>query len=145
MSVKEYKLYFQYAANEHSATAVTTFVGYGVMAVLAVPIIELFGVNGFLIEWMAAELIQTFFIHRFNLRLLGSVGEISGRPVFKLGLVLAIVAILVRIGLPVLLRKSYLIQGASAVALMLVLSVLSYFLFNVGAVQRELRMNSAPH
>lgn len=140
MSVKEYKLYFQYATNNHSGTALTTFFSYLAMVVISAPVIRAFGVNGFLTVWIAAEVVQLFFIHRFNLRLLGEHGLISLRPVLKFGLTLFVAVVLFNVVLDDVIRMGNLANLLSAGAIVFALTVVSFFLFDLKSVLKEWRL-----
>lgn len=142
MSVKEYKLYFQFATNTHGATALSTFSFYSIMTILSVPLIQLLHINGFLIVWMLSELGQIVFIHRYNIRLLEGFARISARPVLKLAAAATLAALLLRFGFPRFVDAPYLTQGVSGLGLMVVLGIVSYYLFDLASLRREWRMYS---
>jgi O-antigen/teichoic acid export membrane protein len=136
-SVKEYKLYFQYATNNHVKTGVMTFLSYIFMVIAAIPAIKWFGVLGFLGVWLVIEFLQLGFVHSCNTDYFASRKEISIQPAFRLGLVLAALAFSAAFASSFLQSQNYLWQGFTAVLVMLALAGMSYFLFDLRGLLRE--------
>jgi O-antigen/teichoic acid export membrane protein len=137
-SVKEYKLYFQYATNNHAQTGLMTFLSYAVMILASIPAIPRFGVTGFLGLWLAVELLQIGFVHYCNTRLFAAQRpEISLQPAFRLGLVLAMVVALMVSAHSFLQTRNYLWQGLAAFLVMSLLAGVSYFAFDIRLLIQE--------
>lgn len=141
MSVKEYKLYFQYASNQHIKTSVMMFLTYLFMVLANVLTIEQFGVNGLLAAWLFTELLQIGFIHRYNNQLFAKTNELSLKPVFKLVFILSII-ILTANYLPLSsINTLSLIGITTQLSIILMLLGLAYFLFDVGKLIAELKLS----
>lgn len=141
MSVKEYKLYFQYASNRHIKTSVMMFLTYLFMVLANVFTIEQFGVNGLLAAWLFTELLQIGFIHRYNNQLFAKTNELSLKPVFKLVFILSII-ILTANYLPLSsINTLSLIGITTQLSIILMLLGLAYFLFDVGKLITELKLS----
>ncbi|MBI3870622.1 MAG: hypothetical protein HY299_19000 [Verrucomicrobia bacterium] len=84
MQVKELKLYFQHATNEHVRTAAFTTATYALMLLWG-PLALLFGGSSSLIAgWIATEIVQGLFIHRCNSRLMGANGRLEWMSTMKM-------------------------------------------------------------
>lgn len=140
MSVKEYKLYFQYATNNHYSTAAITSITYLAMFAGSIPIVQAFGLAGLMIEWLCVELVQVIFIHSFNKTLLQEAGGVSFIPVFKLAALLAGVLAFNRFILWDLVGANYKLEVISAVVVAVALSGVSYFVFGLNKVRQELKV-----
>jgi O-antigen/teichoic acid export membrane protein len=136
-SVKEYKISFQYATNQHLETGVATCLGYCAMTLASVPAIHWFGVTGFLIVWLATEFLLLGLVHSYNAKLFGGFRGITIRPALRLGLALGLIVLLSVFGRSLLQSSQYLLQGIVACLVMAVLAGASYFLFNLRAVLQE--------
>jgi O-antigen/teichoic acid export membrane protein len=90
-SIKDYKLYFQYATNTHIRASVVTSGANVALAILLVPALNVGGVAGFASLWLILELLQLGLIHGFNHRVLGDQRHNSLWPAGKLVLLLALV------------------------------------------------------
>lgn len=137
LSVKDYKLHFQFATNNHAKTALTTFLSYIFMIVASFPAVERFGVSGFLIAWLAVESVQLGLIHCYNKQLFIGRREISLQPAFRLSLTLAVLVVLVVCARSLLQTQHYVWQGIAAISVMVILAGLSYFLFDLRKLIRE--------
>ncbi|MCI0539109.1 MAG: hypothetical protein L0Z50_28205 [Verrucomicrobiales bacterium] len=130
LSVKEYKLYFQYATNEHARTAILTSISYALMVAAAVPLTLFFGVAGLLWIWLAAEVIQIACIHSCNVRLLQGATSPKIIPYLKLAAAaMAMAAIFTFAARPPLFGGD-LVAALKATALLLLLTAGCYFLFD---------------
>jgi O-antigen/teichoic acid export membrane protein len=131
MSVKDYKLYFQYATNRHTHTALVTFASYAVMVTVSLPMIQRFGVSGFLVAWSACELVQIGFLHFYNTQFLQGARKLSIEPAIRLLIaVSAVIAILVP-SRAFLMSQHFLWHAITTLVVMAVLSAVSYFLFGL--------------
>jgi O-antigen/teichoic acid export membrane protein len=136
-SIKEYKIYFQYATNRHAMTGLTTFTSYLVMLIVSFAGIQWFGVTGFLTTWLAVELLQLGLVHSYNAQLFKDHEEISLVPALRLGITIAAMLTLAFSARSFLQSQHYLLQGIAAVSAMLILAGVSYFLFNLRDVVHE--------
>jgi O-antigen/teichoic acid export membrane protein len=89
ISVKEYKLHFQYATNTHIRASLVTSAANGLLAALLLPALRTDGVVGFAALWLALELLQLGVVHGFNHRVLGDPSQNSLWPAAKLVLLLS--------------------------------------------------------
>jgi O-antigen/teichoic acid export membrane protein len=139
MGIKDHKYQFQVASNEHSALARMTFLSYLVMVALAMPAIHIFGVLGFLILWFATEIYQTLCILRLNLHLFSDTASLDFSPVYKL------FALMILATLPAgwfafsAPHRPLLQTSLTAVLFAVALAAISYPLFGLSEVRRDLR------
>lgn len=136
-SIKEYKIYFQYATNRHARTGFGTFASYLVMILLSFPAMLWFGVAGFLTIWLVVEVLQLGLVHSYNAQLLDGHHSISLQPAFRLGLALFAMLVLPCSARSFMQSQHYLLQGVAAISAMAILAGVSYFLFNLRDVIRE--------
>jgi O-antigen/teichoic acid export membrane protein len=139
MGIKDHKWIFQIYSNEHSELARMALWSYSVMIALAVPAIHMFGVLGFLILWLVTEMYQTAVILRLNLRLFAGTASLDFLPVYKLfGLMVA--ATLPASWFAFAAPHRTLMQGSlTAVAFVIALAGISYRLFGLSEVRKDLR------
>jgi O-antigen/teichoic acid export membrane protein len=137
LSVKEYKVNFQCATNQHIRTGLATFVSYVAMVLISLPVILWFGVLGFLSVWFAVELIQLALVHSHNARFLGGNQKITLRPAMKLAAALVGIVLLILLSRSLLESRYYVLQGATAFFVMAALATASYFLFDLREILRE--------
>ncbi len=137
MVVKDYKLNFQYATNNHARIGVMTFAIYVAMIAVSIPAIRWFGVPGFLGPWLLAEAAQVILAHLQNAEMLTAGRSISAQPTLRLAWALLIVVPLIFWARPLLQTPNYLWQGVAAVAVMVVLAGMAYFLFDLRSLARE--------
>jgi O-antigen/teichoic acid export membrane protein len=139
MGIKEHKYMFQTSSNEHAVLARMTFLSYLVMVALAVPAILVFGVLGFLVLWFATEIYQTLCILRLNLHLFSGAASLDFSPVYKL-LALMILATLPAGWFAFAAPHRTLLQTSlTAILFAVALAVISYPLFGLSEVRRDLR------
>jgi O-antigen/teichoic acid export membrane protein len=136
-SVKEYKLYFQCATNNHIQTGLATFWTYSLMVLVSIPSIHWAGINGFLLAWICAEAIQVLLIHSYNREFFAGRSEISLQAALRGGLALGVLVFLIAAGRPLLQSLGYWLQSLLATLAVLLLTGLSYFLFGLKALVRE--------
>ena len=138
-SVKEYKIYYQYATNHHVRTGLVTFLTYLAMLPLSFEGIRWFGISGFTYVWLAIELLQLALVHHHNLRFFEGREEISLRPVLRLGFLLAVMVVVTFSVGPLLESRNYLLQVLTSILTMLVLTGVSYFSFNIRQIIQAVR------
>jgi hypothetical protein len=135
MGIKEHKYQFQSSSNEHERLSRFTLGAYAAMLVVAGFLIQPFGLLGFMLCWLVAELAQTIYILRLNVELFPPEMKISIAPVVRLAAVLA-----VAFGLaawPVFAGVDWSLPAVVVVAvvLMLFISLGSYFAFDLDEVR----------
>jgi O-antigen/teichoic acid export membrane protein len=140
MSVKDYKLYFQYATNRHTHTALVTFISYACMLAISLPLIQRFSVAGFLAVWALCELVQIAFLHFFNTQLLQGTEKLSAEPAIRLLIALCGVLLLLVPARVFLQSQHFLWRTITALVVMALLSGISYFLFGLKHLFAEGRM-----
>jgi O-antigen/teichoic acid export membrane protein len=139
MGIKEHKYQFQVSTNQHTMLARITFWSYLGMAVLGATGIYMFGPMGFLVPWLFAEVLQTILILRLNQRLFGGTSQLEFSPVYKLFALMG-VAVLLASWFAIHAQQRSLIQASmTAVAFALVLTCISYPLFQLSDVRIYLR------
>jgi hypothetical protein len=115
------------------------FWSYMAMVIVAIPGIRWFGVLGFLTLWLLTEVFQTIGILRLNLRLFSGTNTLDFSPVYKL-FALMIVALLPASWLAFAAPSRSLLQiSLTAVAFAIALAGISYPLFGLSEVRRDLR------
>jgi hypothetical protein len=138
--LKEHKLQFQFSTNTHIALARTIFFGYLGMGLVSLWSIRYAGVVGFLLTWLASEIIQTGILVRLNIRLFAAFERISMRYLTRL---VALIAASVGAGYVLLqhsIRWSYPRQIAADIAATAAICVASWYLFHlygISAIVRE--------
>lgn len=137
LSVKEYKVHFQCATNQHIRTGLVTFASYATMVVVSFFVIRRFGVLGFMTVWPAAELIQLGLVHSHNAQFFGGDQKITLRPAMRLAATLLGIVLLIIPARSLLQSHDYFLQGAAALCAMALLAGISYFLFDLRDVLRE--------
>jgi O-antigen/teichoic acid export membrane protein len=135
--VKEYKLYFQCATNNHVRTGLATSSTYGLMVLASIPAIHWAGINGFILAWICAEAIQVLLIHSYNREFFAGRCEISLKPALRGGLALGVLVVLIAAGRSLLQSQGYWVQSLLAALTVILVTGLSYFLFGLKAPLRE--------
>ncbi len=135
MGIKEHKYQFQSSSNEHERLSRFTLGAYAAMLMVAGFLMKPFGILGFMLSWLVAELAQTIYILRLNVELFPAEMKISMAPVVRLAAVLS-----VAFGLaawPVFAGVDWSLPAVVAVAvvLMLFISLGSYFAFGLDEVR----------
>ncbi len=69
LGLKEHKTQFQSSSNEHEKLSTRILIGYAVMLTASVPIMKTWGVAGFIVTWLAWEIIQTAYVVHLNRKL----------------------------------------------------------------------------
>jgi O-antigen/teichoic acid export membrane protein len=131
VSIKEYKLYFQCATNNHVRTGLVTSLAYAAMLLASVPAIRWLGVKGFVLAWLCAEAVQIVLIHSYNREFFDGRREISLRLALRCGLVLMALVAFVATAQSFLQSHGYLMQAAIAVLAAALLMGISFFLFGI--------------
>ncbi|MGA9671666.1 MAG: lipopolysaccharide biosynthesis protein [Terracidiphilus sp.] len=140
MGVKEHKYIFQTSSNEHPELARLTFWSYLVMVVLAVPAVRWFGILGFSATWFATEIYQTLSILRLNLRLFSGTALLDFSPVYKLFALMIAATLLGSWFAFAAPHRTWLQELLTALTFAIVLAAISYPLFGLSEVRRDLRV-----
>jgi hypothetical protein len=69
LGLKEHKTQFQSSSNEHEKLSTRIVIGYAIMLAVSVPIMTRWGVAGFIVTWLAWEIIQTAYVVHLNRQL----------------------------------------------------------------------------
>jgi O-antigen/teichoic acid export membrane protein len=148
MGIKEHKYQFQSSSNEHERLSRFTLGAYAAMLVAAGFLMRPFGIFGFMVAWLVAEIAQTIYILRLNMQLFPPESAISMAPLVRLVAVLAIAFGLA--AWPVFASVNWPLPTVVAVAaaVMLIISAGSYFAFGLEEVRvvllSKLRQRLAP-
>jgi hypothetical protein len=144
MGIKDHKWMFQIFSNEHSELSRMTIWSYAAMIALAVPMIHIFGILGFLLLWLLTELYQTLVILRLNRHLFSGTASLDFSPVYKL-LGMMIVAILPASWFAFAAPQRTLLQASlTALAFAIALTGVCYHIFGLGEVRREMQARFRP-
>jgi O-antigen/teichoic acid export membrane protein len=143
MSVKDYKLYFQYATNRHANTALVTFLSYSAAMAIAVPFIREMGINGLLGLWASVELLQVAFLHFYNTQFLVATAKLSVQPAIRLLIALGAVVAVLAPARAFLQSQEFFLHTIVAVCVVAVLSWISYFLFGLKDILGEWKVQLA--
>lgn len=138
LGIKEHKNQFLYSANEIVSLAWQTFATYSLMFLATLVLLPRFGIQGFLIPWLAAETFLVLYALHKTDALFGQNVKISHRPVYVVFAILAVCAGLVDWPLHHITSLPYFAQGAIAVLAGLALGVVCYKTFEVDALRKML-------
>jgi O-antigen/teichoic acid export membrane protein len=131
MNLKDYKIYLQYATNNHIKSGIVSTSTYLIMLAVSYPLVTRFGVRGFLWAWLVCELVQIGSVHNYNRQVLGDSTPLTLWPLARLcGVLLSLIPVLALYGhWDVTIRAGEIILRTMAV--MLFLGAISYYLFNL--------------
>ena len=135
MGIKEHKYQFQSSSNEHERLSRFTLGAYGLMLAVAAVLMKPFGVFGFMVAWLAAEVAQTIYILRLNIQLFPADMTISMAPVGRLLGVLVVAFGLAAWPVFAAVHWSLAEVVGAAILVMLVISTGSYFAFGLEEVR----------
>jgi len=144
MGIKEHKYQFQSASNQHKELSKVTLAGYGLMIVASIFTIKLFGVSGFMLTWLLTECVLTALILRMNCKLFPNGYQVRFRPIYYLVVILAIVFGAAAWPAYHAVVESIPFTLGVAIAFVLVVSPISYYLFGVEEVWSVIRRRYAP-
>jgi O-antigen/teichoic acid export membrane protein len=138
LAIKEHKYQFQFSTNKVESIAWQTLAAYGSVCILSYPLMQRFGIQGYLVTWLLSETLQLFYLLHLNDRLFAGESVLDHKPVYLMLGVLAVCTALFFWPMHHLLSISYVLQGALAVATTLVLGVICYKLFEVDELRSML-------
>ena len=139
MGIKDHKLQFQVSTNQHTALARVIFWNYLAMAVLGAAGIWMFGPIGFLVPWFMSEVVQIILILRLNERLFISTSKLDFSPVYKLFALMGAAILLGSWFAIHAQERSLLKSSVTAVVFAVILTFISYPLFQLNEVIVYLR------
>ena len=84
LGIKEHKTQFQSSSNQHEELARFIVPGYLVMLAVSIPAMKQFGLAGFMVAWIAWEIIQTAYVVHLNKNLFPEDVPISTHPLRRL-------------------------------------------------------------
>jgi O-antigen/teichoic acid export membrane protein len=139
LCLKEHKYQFQVSTNTHRELARIMFSSYVVMTLALFLVVPRFGINGFLLTWLAVELFQTVFIIRLNQKLFTVREEFSIAYVLKLA---ALSAAMLGVCAAVLRRSVHLhypAQCAAAAGVIMAVAAASFWVFHLNRMSEQVR------
>ncbi len=138
LGLKEHKTQFQSSSNKHESLSTFILIGYSAMLLVAIPVMHRFGISGFIVTWLAWEIVQTAGVVRLNTQLFPDEHQFDTHLLqrFCVFIVLAFAAVTV----PALREASWSLPTgvAVAVAISAVLAVLGYFVFQLEDIRKLL-------
>ena len=84
LGIKEHKTQFQSSSNRHEDLSVVILAGYAVMLVVSLATMHFFGLVGFIVTWLAWEILQTRFVLGLNARLFPAELGITSHAMVRL-------------------------------------------------------------
>lgn len=149
MGIKEHKYQFQSSSNEHERLSRFILGAYSLMLIAGGLLMKPFGIFGFMMAWLAAEVAQTGYILRLNVQLFPREVTISMAPMGRLLGVLVVAFGLAAWPVFASVRWSLFQVVGAAVVLMLAISAGSYFAFGLDEVRAllvaKIRQRLSPH
>jgi O-antigen/teichoic acid export membrane protein len=139
MSIKDYKLVFQFATNNHAFAAILGLIGYVAMIILMAPAVRQWGVVGFLVTWAVAEVVQIVAIDRHNRRIYVDTAAFTSGSLKRIGAFLGVLTMLLAAAQSSYPSHSTPLQASLAVLTVCLLFPIVYHQFNIGALITELR------
>jgi O-antigen/teichoic acid export membrane protein len=139
MSVKDYKLVFQFATNNHAVAAILGLTSYVAMIILMAPTVRHWGVVGFLATWAVAEVVQIIAIDSHNRHIYLDTPAFATGSSKRIGAFLGLLAFLLAAGQSSYPSRSTPLQASLAVLAVCVLFPIAYYQFHIGALLAELR------
>jgi len=135
MGIKEHKCQFQSSSNEHEKISRFTLVVYALMLIISGFLIKPFGVLSLTFVWLAAEVAQTVYILRLNIKLFPREVKISSGPVVRLAFALVIAFAIAAYPAYASIHWPLSKVVAVAVTSTLLMSTASYYLFGLDEVR----------
>jgi O-antigen/teichoic acid export membrane protein len=135
MGVKEHKYQFQSSTNKHESLSKFTLVNYIALFVVCPVLLKSIGIWGFMIAWLITEIVQTAYIMRLNEKLFSTEYGVSTGPVMRL--VLVSLFAFSTAAWPTFASTHWTLGTVTlgAVAIILIISIGSYFAFGLNEVR----------
>ena len=134
-SVKEHKYQFQFSSNQIRAMSYMTPAAYGLMLLASIPMMHVYGLVGFLVVWPLSELAQFLYLLRLNQKLFYGHASLDLKPVYVLFAALVVGSIALAWPLIHIVRLSLFGQAMTATILTLVVTAVSYWLFQIDEIR----------
>jgi O-antigen/teichoic acid export membrane protein len=90
LGIKEHKIQFQQSSNEHEKLSLVMLTGYSIMLLVSAFAMHFFGLSGFILTWLAWEIVLTAFVLRLNDGLFPPEHTITIKPVVRLAIFMSI-------------------------------------------------------
>lgn len=148
IALKEHKFQFQWSSNRHENLARFNIVAYFSMLVVSVLLMRSMGVAGYLLAWLATELVVAIYIVAQNQKLFPEEMQVSSAPFYRFLVFMAAAVALV--AWPVWQGSHWPLVRVCAIAVAgtLVLGLAAYFYFDLHEVrqvlERKLRRRLSP-
>jgi O-antigen/teichoic acid export membrane protein len=138
LSIKEHKYQFQFSSNKVSEISWLTLFTYSAMSLVAIPMMQRFGLQGFVTTWLVFEVGQLFYLLRLNDKLFLGHAKLDHRPVTQLFLTLTLCTIGFIWPVYHVASFNYGLQALISVGATAVIGALCYWLFQVDEVREML-------
>ncbi len=138
LSIKEHKYQFQFSSNKISDISWLTLVTYAAMSLVAIPMMQHFGLQGFVATWLAFEIGQLFYLLHLNDKLFFGNARLNHRPVTQLFLILTACTIAFVWPVYHVASFNYGLQVLFSVGATAIIGALCYWLFQVDEVREML-------
>jgi O-antigen/teichoic acid export membrane protein len=135
LGIKEHKTQFQQSSNEHETLSVVMLGGYSIMLLISAFTMHLFGLPGFILTWLAWEIVLTAFVLRLNDRLFPREYSITIKPVVHLAIFMSIAFVVS--GILAFREASWPLDIVvpTAVCTTALFGIAAYFVFGVGEIR----------
>ena len=139
LGIKEHKTQFQSSSNQHEEFSVFMLIGYSVMLLVGVFTTKFFGLTGFMVTWIAWEIVQTIYVLRLNSKLFPPELAVTHLPFVRL--VIFLVAAFGAVLWPALHEGNWSLPAVVALSAgsVAVLGVAAYYTFGLEALRSILR------
>ncbi len=138
LSIKEHKYQFQFSSNKVSDISWLTLITYTAMSLTAIPMMQRFGLQGFVTTWLVFEIGQLFYLLHLNDKLFLGHAKLNHKPVTQLFLILTACTIAFFWPVYHVASFNYAVQILLSVATTIVVGALCYWLFQVDEVREML-------
>jgi O-antigen/teichoic acid export membrane protein len=135
LSIKEHKYQFQFSSNQIGGISWQTLLIYGATALLSIPLMSRWGIQGYLVAWLVSETLQLFYLLHLNDRLFAGHGQLNHAPVRQLLLCLAGCTVLLYWPEHHIQQLPFVWQGVASLALFVALGAFCYRVFGLAEVR----------
>ncbi len=138
LSIKEHKYQFQFSSNKVSEISWLTLITYTAMSLAAIPMMQRFGLQGFVTTWLVFEIGQLFYLLHLNDKLFLGHATLNHKPVTQLFLILTACTIAFIWPVYHVASFNYGLQGLISIVATALIGALCYWLFQVDEVREML-------
>jgi O-antigen/teichoic acid export membrane protein len=138
LSIKEHKYQFQFSSNKVSEISWLTLITYTAMSLAAIPMMQRFGLQGFVTTWLVFEIGQLFYLLHLNDKLFLGHATLNHKPVTQLFLILTACTIAFIWPVYHVASFNYALQGLISIVATAFIGALCYWLFQVDEVREML-------